>query len=844
MTSKREFEFRLLSKYLALVLTTVICALSSGFAKATQNIITPPAYSANGQPWFASADAAGRAWYAALNFPSAYCWNGTTANWIYDGISGGIVRAHTPNFCPYYDGTMPPDSQGIGWASSPIYVLQCQPQQKWVNSLQQCVPVQTITSALKKRDCECQQKPVDPQLGHPFYPFTGIEEEIVDTRFSVGWISLDLTYSSSRFPAVDNTNGVPLPLISDAPGFGVSWLSSLHRQLFIQSNLLGAQAARGDGKVISFIGNGSGTFTQEADGIDSLTTTSNGGYLLVDRAKQVEEQYNSAGQLLSMTHLDGKVLSFTYSTGATNSNIAPAAGYLLNAQDQFGRALQFSYALPTGATSASSGGLVQSITDTRGENIAISYDINGNLVSLKWPDASTLGLLYENTNFPYALTGEIDENGSRYWTVGYDAAGRAISSVSAGGVDSYSVTYGSPPQVQTVETLYPNIPLIVDYTAWEQPAGIAVTTPNGSVITMGAAVIFGSPLPTSQSKPAGSGAAASSLSYGFDANSNLSSQLDYNNSLTCYNNDQVRNLETSRVEGLSQTTNCPSVVATGVALPAGSRKTSTAWHPFWRLETQVAEPGRLTTSVYNGQPDPFNGGAVASCAPSGAVLPDGQPIAVLCKRVQQATTDVDGHLGFGASPQSGVSARVEQWTYNSYGQVLTYQDPLTHTTISVYYTDTSFTGTDPNAVGHTIGDLKTVTNAANQTTTYNLFDKNGRLLRSTDPNGVQTVNTYDPRGRPLSTSVGGQTMSFAYDLAGQLKQVTQPDQSWIGYEYDAAHRRTAVKDSLGNRIEFTLDNAGNVIAQNVKDPSGNLARSLSQSFDALGRVQQSTGLQP
>jgi len=104
-----------------------------------------------------------------------------------------------------------------------------------------------------------------------------------------------------------------------------------------------------------------------------------------------------------------------------------------------------------------------------------------------------------------------------------------------------------------------------------------------------------------------------------------------------------------------------------------------------------------------------------------------------------------------------------------------------------------------------------------------------------------SASSFDLRGRLLSTTVGGQGASYSYDAAGQLLKVTAPDSSWIGYEYDVAHRRTAVKDNLGNRIEFVLDNAGNVTGQSAKDPSGALARSLSRTMDGLGRVQQTTG---
>ena len=138
-------------------------------------------------------------------------------------------------------------------------------------------------------------------------------------------------------------------------------------------------------------------------------------------------------------------------------------------------------------------------------------------------------------------------------------------------------------------------------------------------------------------------------------------------------------------------------------------------------------------------------------------------------------------------------------------------------------------------------DLQSVVNALGKTTQYTKYNKHGQVLEMVDPNGVLSVNTYDLRQRLLSTSVGGQSISYSYDAVGQLTRVTQPDASYIGYEYDDAHRQKAVYDNRGNRIEYTLDNTGTRIAENVKDPAGALRRTLSRSIDALGRVQQTTG---
>ena len=255
---------------------------------------------------------------------------------------------------------------------------------------------------------------------------------------------------------------------------------------------------------------------------------------------------------------------------------------------------------------------------------------------------------------------------------------------------------------------------------------------------------------------------------------------------------------------------------------------------MWHLETKVAEPRRLTTKVYNGQPDPFNGGATTWCAPSNATLPDGSPIVVLCKQVEQATTDANGALGFTATLDTAVPARVQQWTYNQYGQVLTAKDPLNNTTTNTYYAST---GAD-----YTMGDLATVTNALNQVVArYTKYNPAGQWLEMLDANGVATTRTFDLRQRLKSSTTAGLTTSYDYWPTGLLKAVTLPDASSVNYGYDDAHRLTSITDNLGNKITYTLDNSGNRIGENVTDPAGRLAKTLTRVPDALNRIQQVTG---
>lgn len=289
-----------------------------------------------------------------------------------------------------------------------------------------------------------------------------------------------------------------------------------------------------------------------------------------------------------------------------------------------------------------------------------------------------------------------------------------------------------------------------------------------------------------------------------------------------------------------------------------SRKISTQWHPAWALKEKQAEPGKLTTWVYNGRPDPFNNNATASCVSAyygGSVptLPDGSAIAVLCKKVEQATTDTNGSQGFAAtldnSDPNTVSQRQWSYSYTEYGQVLTSVDPLGNTMTYIYYTaPTSFTGTAPNESGHTKGDLKSVSNAKGQATTYDLYDRSGRVLQSTDPNSLVTTYSYTPRGWLKTINVGGLLTQYDYWPTGLLKKATQPDGTYLYYQYDDAHRLTDIGDTVdasgnltGNKVHYTLDNAGNRRKEDVSDSGNNLLRNITRTYDALNRLQTVKG---
>lgn len=339
--------------------------------------------------------------------------------------------------------------------------------------------------------------------------------------------------------------------------------------------------------------------------------------------------FNNYGQLISAVLPNGWTTQYAY-----NPN-----GQLASVTNQFGQSLGFAY---------NSAGALSQVSTPDGGIISYSYAANQNLQQVSYPDGSSRSFFYENPTFPNALTG-IAVNGSRIATYAYNSAGKPVSTVGVNGVDSYQVGY--------------DYDLGYKWDTITDPLGIQRSYSYGA--SYGRTAVLWSIAPNDQP-----GDAASRVQ---DPNTGLITGVaDFNGNTATYGWDTNRFLLTSKVE------------VSPAPASATVRTSSTAWHPNYRLPQQQAKPGTLTTSVYNGQPDPFSGGAVASCAPASALNGAGAPIPVLCKRVEQATTDSNGSAGLNASLNPNVPNRVWSWTYNANAQVLSATDARGNTESYTY----------------------------------------------------------------------------------------------------------------------------------------------------------------
>ncbi|WP_024914310.1 DUF6531 domain-containing protein [Chania multitudinisentens] len=590
--------------------------------------------------------------------------------------------------------------------------------------------------------------------------------------------------------------------VTSAAGLGQRWTHTYAAAIQTESASASRIAiARPDGRTLYF-SNTAGTWKGDADITDRLERLiaagqPSGWRYSVAKDRSIET-YNVEGQLVSIATAEGTLQTLTYTDGL-----------LTQVQDQHGRTLQLAY---------DAEGRIISLTDPLGQQTTYTYTPAGLLASVQYPDTTQRQYHYnesayinggavcsgKSSGFPTALTGITDQTTTRYATFTYDCQGRATSSSHAGGVDQVRLTFN------TVNS-----------------TGTTVTDALNNQRTYGFKTIQGVARRTTASQPAGSGCAASTAQFDYDANGNITEKIDFNSTKTCSTFDLTRNLETARVEGLPAGENCTAAFA-AASLGTSQRKISTEWHPHWPLVTKRAQPNQIITSVYNGQPDPTNGNTILNCAPATATLPNGQPLAVLCRQIEQPTLDSDGRKGFTAVTTG--SPRITEWSYNAYGQRLTRRLPDNQFFTYAYAPATTAT--------HTQGDLTAITAPAGLTTTYPRYDRAGRLLESRDPNNIPSLFTYDSLGRLTEQTVAGMSTRYTYTPVGQLNTIIEPDGMTYTHTYDAAQRLTGITDSLGNRITYTLDAAGNLTRETIADPANTLTRAQTRYYDALQRVER------
>jgi len=601
-----------------------------------------------------------------------------------------------------------------------------------------------------------------------------------DTDFSVGaWLTFRRFYNS--------VGGIAFGVI------GTQWRHSFDRSLeLIDSPLTVIHLLRPDGRQYAFH-KANGVWVGDPDVPDTLIEQDDAGGIPIGFKVWIAELrhteiYDANGVLQSVVDLKGQGIALTYST---NYNAAPRIGVLLTVTDTQGRRIAFAY---------NNSGYVSKVTLPDGGTLSYAYDSNGNLTSVTYPDGKVKTYVYNEpgltggASFPNALTGIVDESGTRYESTSYIGsgtyAGYASASSRAGNVDATQITYNS------------NGSSMVRY-------------PLGLSATLGIATVQGVNKVASVSTYCGASCNQPYSARTYDANGYPATVTDWKNTVTRTTYD---------ANGLLD----QQIDASGTV---NQRTTNTTWNTMLRvpLTRVVLDAGGSTVSstqwVYNSA-----GQTMARC---------------------EIDPTNSAASGYACSASGTVPAGVRRWTYTYctavdgtqcplVGLLLTATGPRTdvaQTTSYSYYLDSASSGCPtPGGACHQPGDLHTVTDPAGHVTTIASYDADGRVTRETDANGIDTDLTYTPRGWLASRTVGGAQTTFGYTPYGAVSSVTDPDGVTTRYDYDAAHRLTKVTDAQGNYVQYTLDAAGNKTAEQVADANGTVHQSLSRTFNALGEL--------
>jgi YD repeat-containing protein len=300
---------------------------------------------------------------------------------------------------------------------------------------------------------------------------------------------------------------------------GGGWRSNFDLRLWQRysgTNYSEMHTYRADGKRFVFTETTGGNYATSADIPLKLFRTGS-SFELTDIDDTVET-YNLSGKLLSIRTRRGYLQTLTYDSNGKLSSVV----------DSYGRSLTFGF---TGnrltSMLAPDGSAYHYIYDQAQSYFSTPPD---RLVQVKYPRPDAIGsgpqpqitYHYEDTRFPWFLTGATDEKGVRYATWAYDDAGRATLSEHAGGADQHTIAYG------------------VD-------GSRTVTNALGKQSIYRFTTVQGSRRISAVEGQASANCLAANAAYTYDANGYPASTTDWKGNVTTYVYNS-RGLETSRIE--------------------------------------------------------------------------------------------------------------------------------------------------------------------------------------------------------------------------------------------------------------------------------------------------------
>jgi RHS repeat-associated protein len=617
----------------------------------------------------------------------------------------------------------------------------------------------------------------DGCFGDPINAGTANKFEIHTEYRGQGVFPLELiwTYNSSGTSAIATPTDLFL-------GRNRSHTYSRRVSLSSTATVTTAYVSRPDGNTLRFNQVGSDWIGAKNRTARLYSTTDAGsiiGWRLED-GKGFAEVFDADGKLIELVDPQGHKQALDYDD----------VGRLESVIDMTGRALVFEYGSPT---------RLSKLHLPDGSAISFFYTANDDLERVEYPGGASIQYRYDEAGYAAdassngALTGVIDEASVRYSSTTYNAGGQATSTSLAGSLDTHTGVY-QPAANGTYS------------------ARATISLPAGATRQVDFTVRQGLVVPASAATSC-DGCTTQTTSYTYDPNGHtdvvtrqgVATDLDYD----------ARGLLSQKIEAAND--------ATGK-----KRKVQTDWHVDFAVPTErrVYDAADALVSkqawTYNSRGQALTGSQIDPI--TGAT------------RTSTTTYCEQPAIDAGTCPLLGLVTQVD-------GPRTDVSDVTTYT---YYPSDDATCATAPTTCPHRKGDLWKVTNALGHVSETLQYDGAGRVLSVKDANGVITDLEYHPRGWLTARKTRGtdgasetddQITRIDYYPTGLVQKTTLPDGSYTAYTYDAAHRLTDITDGEGNKIHYTLDNAGNRTQEDTLGHTGDVLRTLSRVYNQLGQMQ-------
>jgi len=233
-----------------------------------------------------------------------------------------------------------------------------------------------------------------------------------------------------------------------------------------------------------------------------------------------------------------------------------------------------------------------------------------------------------------------------------------------------------------------------------------------------------------------------------------------------------------------------------------ARTTNIQWHATLDLPTQVATANLTVDNTYT-------------------------TAGLLTARTE---TDTTSHT---VPYTTNGQTRTWAYTYSTDGELLTVDGPLAGPSDTTTYTY------DAN------GYLATITDANSLVTTVNTVNGRGLPTQVTDANGTATQFTYNDLGRVetiiVNPGAAQSQWTIGYDAIGQVTSLTEPSGATLTMTYNDVRRLTQLANGLGETIDYTHNDAGDVTGRTIKSSTSTIVYQETRTFDELSRLLTRVG---